>query len=132
MSRNGFTAVLLIGVADLVASLDAASAQGTPNYDPPASGRDLYLALCARCHGDDGLGLAGPRLAGMTILGDATYLIRQILTGSGGAMPGFRNALSDANIAAVANFLRENWGAALYPAIAPEDVAAERAIVTGR
>lgn len=92
--------------------------------------QDIYLAFCARCHGDDGL--AGPRLAGMTILGDATYLIRQILTGSGGAMPGFRNALSDADIAAVANFLREDWGAALYPAIAPEDVAAERAIVTGR
>ena len=64
---------------------------------------------CAGCHGTDGRGGMGKKLASSRRLGDADYVIAQILHG-GGAMPAFRDQLDDGEIAAVATYVRTHFG----------------------
>ncbi len=87
-------------------------------------GASLYRTSCASCHQTNGLGLEGvfPALAGdaVVLADDATRHIEIILFGLQGepidgveypaAMPGWAEQLSDAEVAAVANHERTNWG----------------------
>jgi len=97
-----------------VAAADAAAA---------VDGKLLYGAKCAACHQATGLGLAGvfPPLAGAEwVLGSEKILISLLLHGIkgeiivkgnkyNGAMPAFQS-LSDAEIAAVLSYIRNDWG----------------------
>ena len=83
-----------------------------------------YVALCAGCHGLDGNGLPNTVVAmrnNSTLrLADPRNLIVAMLDGIGAAnfphhasmqaMPGFSDKLSDAQAAALANYLRVTWG----------------------
>jgi mono/diheme cytochrome c family protein len=94
------------------------------------AGRTSYVALCAGCHGLEGAGVPDTivALSGNTTLrlSDPRNLIVTILDGiaaetfphlqSMQAMPGFADKLSDAQAAALANYLRGHWGGQ------PEDV----------
>lgn len=85
-----------------------------------ASGQALYLSNCSLCHGPDGQGVAStmPRLAGNATLAqpDGVNLIevmadgidphRMSLTRGYGPMPAFRNRLSAAQMADLANYVR--------------------------
>ena len=71
------------------------------------SGQSLY-SQCAACHGAQGGGGSGPALAGDQHLKKAPFVINQILHGGGG-MPAF-NSLSNAEIAAVASYIRSSFG----------------------
>jgi mono/diheme cytochrome c family protein len=88
------------------------------------AGRRIYLDVCAGCHGLDGEGKPHVTVA---IQGNSTVrqenpqnLIRAVLLGlpevhfpgleRRQAMPGFAGDLSDAEIAALANYLRASWG----------------------
>jgi mono/diheme cytochrome c family protein len=51
------------------------------------------------------LGDFGPRLVGSTVIINPKSLATRILFG-GGAMPGFSDQLSDAQVAAIVNFVR--------------------------
>jgi mono/diheme cytochrome c family protein len=87
-------------------------------------GQRLYNTLCAACHQVDGNGLAGlfPPIAGSEwVTGDEGRLIRVILHGLTGeirvgdrtytgTMPPFGAALSDAEVAALATYIRSNFG----------------------
>jgi mono/diheme cytochrome c family protein len=87
-------------------------------------GKRIYGERCAQCHGDQGQGgaTAYPALAGhrSVTMGGGENLVRVILSGGFPAttagnprpygMPPFAQALGDAEIAAVASFVRSAWG----------------------
>jgi mono/diheme cytochrome c family protein len=113
-------------VQDIAAYLQTGTApQTTPAPPRPpltnaAYGAQVYADNCARCHGADGGGVENnfPNLSANQAIasGPPNNVIAMVLGGFGpwhndqSAMPGFRNTLSDAQIAAVTNFLRTSWG----------------------
>jgi mono/diheme cytochrome c family protein len=74
-----------------------------------SQGRDVWVAQCARCHGGDGSGGAGPNVRGPWPADrqpDADTMATIIAHGRG-AMPGFASSLSDEEIQAVTRYVRE-------------------------
>ena len=95
-----------------------AVAIGTPAEAAASDGARVYAERCAVCHGDDGRG-DGPAAAALVPkprnLRDAAYwkdrtpaaVVAVIHDGKPGTMMmGFRDVLSDAEIAAVADYVR--------------------------
>jgi mono/diheme cytochrome c family protein len=68
---------------------------------------------------------AYPALARNERLAAAGYPVLVVLNGSK-AMPGFAGMLSDAQVAAVVNYIRGNLGNAYYGTVTPSDVAGAR------
>jgi mono/diheme cytochrome c family protein len=111
---------------------------------PAPDGQALFMARCSACHQANGQGVAGvfPPLAGSEwVLGPEKVLIAALLHGiSGeievrgakyqGAMPAFA-FLSDAEIAAVATYIRSAWGNTAS-AVTMEQVAQMRAATRDR
>lgn len=118
-----------------------------PRHDPPAAaparapagvlelGARLYGDHCAQCHGQrgEGAGAAYPALAGhrTVTMGPSANLVRVILSGGFppttpghprpfGMQP-FGQALGDAEVAAVASYVRSSWGNTA-PAVSPLEV----------
>lgn len=86
-------------------------------------GKTVYATTCAACHQLTGLGSEGqfPPLAGSEWVNEDGKLLRIILHGlSGpvqvagkaydGAMPGWGAILTNAEVAAVATYVRSSWG----------------------
>lgn len=94
--------VLLIGVL-LLAACDR------PGSD--ASGREIYIEVCARCHAVDLSGGVGPALGEGSHAAQQSdeYLVTTITEGRG-RMPSFRQTLSNEQIGRVAAYLREEQG----------------------
>jgi mono/diheme cytochrome c family protein len=108
-----------------------------------ADGKTVFQESCAACHGADGKGQPGyfPPLAGNPdLFKDPVFPVLVVLNGIGGpitvegknyngSMPAF-NHLSDAEIAAVVNFIRDTWGnestSSPMKPIMPELVAQQR------
>lgn len=102
-----------------------------------ASGRDreaasLYLANCGPCHQPLGRGIPGavPPLAGnQAVTADQPNDVIQAMLhgipaqGSYGAMPSFAAALDDAQVAAIANYVRGAWGNRPAGAATPQRVS---------
>ena len=107
-------------------------------------GREVFAAACANCHQPSGSGLAGlapPLLDSEWVLDSPGKLVRIILHGVrgpivvagesfSGDMPGF-GLLADEQIAAVATYVRREWGHVATP-IAPAEVTAIRRETEGR
>jgi mono/diheme cytochrome c family protein len=102
---------------------DVDALRGTPFAEHgDDSGKSLYLGNCASCHGADGAGGPDgyyPSLVNNSAVGAAEpdNLINAILQGvsrtSGGQeyfMPGFANALSDDDIAALGSYVLARFG----------------------
>jgi mono/diheme cytochrome c family protein len=102
-----------IGAIAVTAGL-AASAAAQRRAGPYAyeSGQDIYEHICQGCHMPDAKGAAGagmyPALAGNPKLKAALYPVLVILRGQK-AMPSF-SELSDAQVAAVTNYIRSHYG----------------------
>jgi mono/diheme cytochrome c family protein len=84
-----------------------------------ATGADVYLNFCASCHQQNGHGVPGqiPALAGSGAVKarEADNVIRVVLGGlpatkSYAPMPALGSGMTDAQIAAVANYIRTAWG----------------------
>jgi cytochrome c oxidase subunit 2 len=93
---------------------------------PAADGEKIYKANCAACHQPTGAGAPPtfPALAGGKIVnGPKDAVIGQVLHGKN-MMPPFPQ-LSDAEIAAVATYIRSSWGNKA-DAVSAADVAAQR------
>jgi mono/diheme cytochrome c family protein len=112
------------------------SDMAVPVFRIPAAQRDtgakLYAVNCAPCHQPSGLGLVDqfPPLDGSEwVMGSEARLLRVIMQGLTGeievagemfrgAMPGWGLLLDDNQIAAVATFIRSNWGNKAPPVVA--------------
>ena len=120
----------------------AASREAAPQAAPElmAKGAGLYKQHCATCHGAQGQGVVVgavrlyPALAGnrMVRLTQPVNLVRAIALGGFGpatpghprpfGMPPFAQQLKDDEIAAVATFVRQSWGAQASQ-VDPQDVS---------
>jgi len=103
------------------------------------SGAAIYQDLCSACHRGDGRGVPYliPDLAGSASVASAqpTSIVRVVLNGAktvatqeeptAPAMPSFKWQLSDAQIAAVATYVRNSWGHAA-PATTADQVRKAR------
>jgi mono/diheme cytochrome c family protein len=112
-------------------------------------GAKVYGLYCAICHQPTGLGVpfeGKPPLAGSDWVQEEgpNRVIRIILNGlqgpitvsgkefnQGVAMPPWRDIVSDADIAAVATYIRSTWGNKAPP-VKPEEVKAIRDATAGR
>jgi mono/diheme cytochrome c family protein len=99
---------VLGGSAGLVACTSDAPA--APDDPVLQQGRDLYLSQCATCHGADGGGGLGPKLAGRMEerypdIEDHMAVIRDGVSGT--RMLPFGQSLTEEEIRAVARYERE-------------------------
>jgi mono/diheme cytochrome c family protein len=74
---------------------------------PAVDGAAVFASNCARCHGADGRGGIGPRLAGTVtrVIPDERVEVQVVTLGSGG-MPAFGGHLSAEEIQAVVDYTR--------------------------
>jgi mono/diheme cytochrome c family protein len=128
------------GIAGAAAGAVAAAAA-----NPVQQGERLYLNNCQGCHQQSGRGVPGafPPLVGSEwVTGAPETLVRILLDGLHGpvqvagatyegVMPAWKNNLQDAEIAAVATYLRQ-WSPNAAPAVTGEQVAALRAANAAR
>lgn len=103
-----------------------------------ARGEEIYARHCASCHGERGEGVAGiyPALAGNRAVtlptpANLVQIIRHggfLPTTAGNprpfGMPPYGQLLGDADIAAVASFIRQSWGNAAAPVSSSEVIRA--------
>ena len=117
---------------------------GSSDKDILAAGGAIYQDLCSACHAQDGKGVPSlfPNLseAATVKAKDPATVLRVILRGAhsvatdreptGPAMPAFGWQLDDAQIAAVATFVRNHFGKA--PTVSESDARKARAAETAR
>jgi mono/diheme cytochrome c family protein len=99
------TLVVALGfVVALFANEPGGGSSGAAKSGP---GYDVYLANCARCHGQDGQGGIGPKLAGVVTADfpDAKEEVDVVRNGRAG-MPSFKNDLSATEIQDVIAYTR--------------------------
>lgn len=113
--RETTTIAAAVGLALLLAPL-AARADDPGGHAAAAvdgAGAEVYQGVCKACHMADAKGASGaaviPALAGNTHLSVPAYPVILVLNGRG-AMPGFKDMLSPAQIAAVASYVRTHFG----------------------
>lgn len=111
---------------------ESAAPAGEPGLESLVrQGRQPYTDFCAPCHRGDGRGLPGtyPALDGSPVVrGEHAGHIAVVLDGRPGtAMPGFRDQLSDGDIAAILTYERNAWLFKSFDAVMPAEVAAQRA-----
>ena len=116
--------VFAILFASLLIPIGSAHAQGAQAHVVPArTGAQIFSSTCAACHQAQGEGTDKyPPLAGSELVnGDESRVVRIILHGLtgdvevqgqvfSGAMPAWGPTLTDAEIAAVATYIRASWG----------------------
>ena len=104
-------------------------------------GSHVYAANCAACHGANGKGISGiaPGFVNSPAIQAASTqsVLTTILVGgrgavtennpTGGAMPSFAWKMSDAQVAAVSTYIRNNWGNAAGAVTADEVAKARKA-----
>jgi mono/diheme cytochrome c family protein len=93
---------------------------------PVTDGKVIYEHVCQSCHMADGKGgklspAVYPALAGNARLAAKTYPAMMMVNGQG-AMPAFGTLLGDAQIAAVANYVRTAFGNAYSDPLTAEEV----------
>ena len=120
------------------------SADSSADPHVMAAGGAIYQDLCSACHKSDGTGVPNliPNLAKAATVntGDPTTVLRVILQGAqsvatdkeptGPAMPAFGWQLNDAQVAAVATYVRNHWGKA--PPVSADEVKKERTALDAR
>lgn len=119
-------------------------ARREPSVTPPAdaemkAGQAVYARLCIACHEADGSG--APRIypplpanallqsinpsSTLRIILDGAHTVTTPRAPNTGEMPAYAKQLSDEQVAAVTNFIRNSWGNAA-PLVTPAQVAKAR------
>lgn len=112
-------------------------AEAKPVIGADTAGGKIYAQICAACHMPNGSGVPGlqPALAGSAVVaGDPARLLKVILHGPAAVlpadrekfpvvMPAFGPALTDAEVASIATYLRKNFADAAATEIPPAQVA---------
>jgi mono/diheme cytochrome c family protein len=95
----------------VVLALGASLAGCTPTPAPDATGEEIYLQLCARCHGEDLSGGIGPALGpGSNSADQDDEFLDLTITRGRGRMPAFGSNLSADQLERLIGFLRERQG----------------------
>ena len=117
---------VVLAVLGLMGANVAAVAQESVEGTMLEQGQTLYESRCAICHKVDGSGTGStfPALRDNPNLEDAGYIVTLVHYG-GALMPPFP-ALSDAEIAAIASYVRSSFGNA-HGGVSEDDVASIRA-----
>lgn len=136
-------AALALAAAAAASPAAAQAAARAPGAQPP-DGAKLYGATCASCHQAGGQGAEGsyPPLAGSEWVESEERLVRILLHGLTGEvevagetyrglMPPWGGALKDAELAAVASYVRSSFGNRAAP-VAAATVARVRAATAAR
>ena len=101
-----------------VSAVVNADSRAADQQAPP--GAEIYKQSgCVVCHGGLGTGGFGPKLSGDPMLAISPFVVAQILIGRG-HMPPYGDKLSDSQIAAVAQYIRTNWGNDFGPVTADQ------------
>ncbi|HEX6926973.1 MAG TPA: cytochrome c [Longimicrobiaceae bacterium] len=117
----------------------AALAFATTRAEAQADGAKVFATVCASCHQANGQGVPGafpPLAESEWVTGDPARLVKIILHGLtgeidvggevyAGMMPPWGGGLNDQEVAAVATYVRSNFGNEASP-VTPEVVAAIR------
>ncbi len=90
---------------DLIASAEARLALSQAVL--PVSSQQLFAANCATCHGENGQGGSGPRLAGSPRAGDEAN-VRDIIQYGRGMMPGFGARLGEDELELLTRYVVED------------------------
>ncbi|HMA50551.1 MAG TPA: c-type cytochrome [Magnetospirillaceae bacterium] len=92
---------------------------------PQQDGESLYKGVCAACHMPDAKGGTGagyyPALAGNQKLETSAYPVMLVMNGSK-AMPSFKHAMSDTQIAAVVTYVRTHFGNSYTDPVTADEV----------
>lgn len=128
--RNFFLGALATAATCLMATqvlADAATTSTGGGIDA-ANGQAVFQHVCQGCHmanakGAMGAGAGFPALAGDPKLESPGYPIAMVEGGHGG-MPWFNGMLSDAQVAAVVNYVRTHFGNNYKDTVTVADVAA--------
>ena len=126
---------------DLARAGDQRTASALLAAPRSVDGGQIFAGNCAACHQPTGLGVPGafPPLAGSEYVQGPPERVAQILLWGidghlevkgapyNGAMPAWSAILDDAQIAAVASYIRSQWGNTQSP-VTPELVAKQRAM----
>lgn len=130
-------AVAVVAIAALVMQLPA-RAEPAGIGGGAADGKQIYLNICQGCHMPDAKGAVGagkyPALAGDPALASRQFMALTLLKGRRN-MPAFGAkhvvgfggpgaSLTNAEIAAVINYVRTNFGNHFTDAITPEEISA--------
>jgi mono/diheme cytochrome c family protein len=120
----------------LISGEQAAFAQGQPGGGySEQTGEALYQGICQGCHMPNAQGAVGaaayPALAGNKKLVAKAYPELVVLRGQK-AMPAFGPSLSDAQVAAVVNYVRTHFTNSYSDAVTVEDVKALRAALSAK
>ena len=97
------------GSGDRAAVQDAPDTVEPGTADPLDAGRAVFLANCATCHGADGQGGLGPKLADGAVVDRYPDPVdhRTVVINGRGMMPAFGEQLTTAEIDAVVRYERE-------------------------
>jgi mono/diheme cytochrome c family protein len=123
--------LLVIGLAIAAIAAIAAPAVadepgGVTKTAAPITGEQVYTQICQACHMANAKGGQGaaviPALAANPRLAVAAYPIAMVVKGRG-AMPGFTDLLSPAQIAGVVGYVRTHFGNHYAKPVTPEEVA---------
>jgi mono/diheme cytochrome c family protein len=118
--------LVLMAVAASLVSISTVAAQEVDGAALVAEGGAGYKKNCVGCHGEQGQGGDGPKLAGNPFVRSPSSTIQQILKGfPDHGMPPFADVLSDRDIAAIASYVRASWGNS-FPPVQPDVVRTER------
>jgi mono/diheme cytochrome c family protein len=94
-------AALLVGVLS--------ACVGRPPDD--ASGEEIYIQLCANCHGDALEGAVGPALGrDSNSASQPDEFLQVTITQGRGRMPSFQSSLSDQQVDLLIGFIRQEQG----------------------
>jgi len=112
----------------VLAALAVLSFSSAPGSAQSPDGAAVYAsARCFACHGQLGDGGVGPRLSGDRMLAITQFVAARILLGTS-VMPAFGDSLKDEEIAAVATYVRSNWGNQ-FGGVSAEEVQATRKLL---
>jgi mono/diheme cytochrome c family protein len=86
-----------------------ASCVGRPPEE--ATGEEIYLQLCANCHGDQLQGGVGPALgAGSSLVEQPDEFLTVTVMQGRGRMPSFESSLTDDQLVRLVGYIREVQG----------------------
>jgi mono/diheme cytochrome c family protein len=131
---SGIALSLSVTCVLLGASAALAQGQGMGGYSQQ-TGEALYQGICQGCHMADAKGAVGagayPALAGDKRLAAKAYPELVVLRGQK-AMPAFGPSFSDAQVAAVVNYVRTHFTNSYSDSVTVEDVKALRATLAAK